>query len=190
MSFSLVAGDGMRLTTVALRLAAIYGEQDSITAFYLKRYKFLPRFGHKNSKMQHAYAGNLAWAHVVANQALAQDSSLGGQVYYITDDTPVVNRFDFIEILGSETGIYVTRHTIPKSVTYLIAFIAMIFIYLISPIYSLNADWNIDLLSYMVRTKTFRRTKAEKMLGYKPLFSYEESIAATTKFYKYAYYLN
>ncbi len=169
---------------MALRITPIYGEQDSLVTYFLKRYKKFIRFGNRSAFLQHSYAGNLAWAHIVADQSLARDATVGGQAYFITDDTPAMNRFQFLETIFAERGNLVTSYNVPFFVIYAATWIAMVIFYLLTPICSLNADLNLDLLSYTNHSKTFRRTKAEKMLGYKPVFSYEDSMAVSRKFYK------
>jgi 3beta-hydroxy-delta5-steroid dehydrogenase / steroid delta-isomerase len=75
----------LTLRTLALRPNVMYGEGDPyyVTAG-LKAAStsggVMYRVGDGSALFQQAYVGNIAWAHVRANQALALEADIGGQV--------------------------------------------------------------------------------------------------------------
>ena len=56
------------------------------------------RFGECTSQFQQMYVGNAAWAHIVAAEAMRQNpQEVGGQAYFITDDSPTQNIFEMMK---------------------------------------------------------------------------------------------
>ena len=81
----------------------MYGEEDP---FYvtsgLEKAKsnkgVLMVVGGRKALFQQSYAGNVAWAFLCALSSMSKDEDLGGKALFITDDTPLMNSFDFTEI--------------------------------------------------------------------------------------------
>ena len=122
-------------------MVAIYGEEDVRSASQMRRRKRNVRVSSKNAMMCSAYAGNLAWAHLVASQALRKDPALGGEVYIITDDTPVMSRRDLVGILAASGGTDSVSDgsiSIPPWVLYAVLALIMLVSYAISPVYNLT----------------------------------------------------
>ena len=63
------------------------------------------RVGDGSAAFQHVYVGNVAHAHaLVLRKLLDPDAALAGQSYFITDDSPVVNFFDFMDPIVTGLG--------------------------------------------------------------------------------------
>jgi len=108
--------------------------------------------------------GNVAWAHIVANNVLARDKIFGGEVFFITDDTPKLNPSRFMEIFLKARGMSLSTYSIPYSFVYCIIYAIETFLHLISPIYKLNRSF-----IYVNRNLYFSRNKAERMFRYEPI---------------------
>ena len=140
--------------------------------------------GNGKALFQQAYVGNTAWAHIVALSALNKDPhTTGGQAYFITDDTPVANTFHFMEHFLQARGFTLTPYRIPYSIVYTLMFLSESFLRLVAPIYKYNVDTALCSIIYINTTYTFNRKKAERMLGYKPLYSWQESLEKSLDYY-------
>ncbi len=77
------------LKTCVLRPSDIYGEEDPYhigSLIDMAKTGFYIRLGNGKSKCQHVYVGNMAYAHVLAANALLENNkSVLGKVYFITD---------------------------------------------------------------------------------------------------------
>ncbi len=143
----------------------------------------MPRLGNKKSKMHFTYAGNVAWAHLVADRALDANPGVGGQFYIVTDDTPPMNMYDFLNLFLTRRGYKVSTYSLPDWLVDFVALLLMIFLYVMSPIYKGNSDFNADTVRHTRQTHTFRGDKAQRLLGYRPLYSYQESLEWSATYY-------
>ena len=135
--------------------------------------------------MQHAYVGNMAWAHVVAAEAMTHDpEAVGGQSYFVTDDTPLMNSFDIMKPYLEEHGMSLSERKARYWVVYPLVKIAETICLLLSPIVKLNLPVETYRLTYINNTYTFNGNKARKMLGYNPIYSYSEAKRRSLDYYK------
>lgn len=49
------------------------------------------------TRCQMTYVGNAAWACLKAKERLQEDATIGGEEFFITDDTPIVDPYDFLK---------------------------------------------------------------------------------------------
>ena len=148
----------------------------------------LTRVGDGKSLFQQAYVGNVAWAHVVALEALNKDKAgetVGGQPYFITDDTPLMNSFKFMSPFLATKGYRLSSYSLPYSAVYGALWATEWFLWLISPVYRVNMATPLCSLIYINRTLHFRRDKAESMLGYKPRYTWEMARQRSIEYYKH-----
>ena len=183
------SGEDPHLYTLVLRPPVMYGEGDPYyvaagirTA--IENRGVLPRVGNGRSLMEQAYVGNVAWAHVIANRALSRDSQIGGHVFFITDDTPRLNASSLIEIFLKARGMSLSTYYIPYSLAYCLMYATEAFLHLISPIYKVNLKAALCSLIYVNRNLYFNRNKAERMLGYKPLYDFNTCVSLSMDYYK------
>lgn len=93
-------------------------------------------FGH-DFKM--TYVGNAAHAHIVAKNCLRQSSDCAGEVYYITDDTPLEELFTAIKPYVEARGqIRMSDWSIPYIFAILAMSIIALILRLIRPIYQVR----------------------------------------------------
>ncbi|XP_006861368.1 PREDICTED: 3 beta-hydroxysteroid dehydrogenase/Delta 5--_4-isomerase-like [Chrysochloris asiatica] len=180
--------NGGTLYTCALRPMYIYGEGNQFHYTQinqaLQNNGILPDFA-KYSLVNPVYVGNVAWAHILAIKALQDPKkvqNIRGQFYYISDDTPHRSYSNFIYILCKEWGLrFDSRMTIPVFLQYWIAFLLEIVSCLLSPIYNYQPPLTRHLVTLSNSVFTFSYKKAQRDLGYKPLFSWEEAKEKTTQ---------
>ncbi|KAF0886613.1 3 beta-hydroxysteroid dehydrogenase/Delta 5--_4-isomerase [Crocuta crocuta] len=180
--------NGGTLHTCALRPMYIYGEGSAF--LYGHVYKALKNNGilKQSSKFSVAnpvYVGNVAWAHILALRALQDPkkaSSIGGQFYYISDDTPHQSYDNLNYNLSKEWGLALeSRMSLPLCLKYWLAFLLEIVSFLLSPIYKYEPPFNRHIVTLLNSVFTFSYKKAQRDLGYEPLFSWEEAKQKTAE---------
>ncbi|XP_008563728.1 PREDICTED: 3 beta-hydroxysteroid dehydrogenase/Delta 5--_4-isomerase-like, partial [Galeopterus variegatus] len=180
--------NGGTLYTCALRPMYIYGEGSpflfDIMNKALKNNGILEDTG-KLSIANPVYVGNVAWAHILTLRALRDPKkapSVQGQFYYISDDTPHQSYDNLNYTLSREWGLSLdSRMSLPLSLKYWIAFLLEIVSFLLSPIYKYQPPFNRHLVTLSNSVFTFTYKKAQRDLGYEPLFSWEEAKQKTTE---------
>jgi nucleoside-diphosphate-sugar epimerase len=145
----------------------------------------LPRVGNGRALFQQAYAGNVAWAHVLAAHRLSPEGGAhaAGHAYFITDDTPLMNTFTFMEPFLKSRNVNLSARSIPYSIMYALFYVTEGFLRLIEPLYKVNLEANLASLIYINMDVYFKRDRARKMLGYEPLYSFDESMQQSMKYY-------
>lgn len=132
-----------------------------------------------------AYVGNMAWAHVVAKRALQRRSDqVGGHVFFITDDTPLMNSFEFMQPFLAARGLSLSDYHLPYGLVHNLFKGAEALLWLISPLYRFNSSTAACSVAYVCKTFYFSRRQAELLLGYSPVYSYEESLKKCVEYYK------
>ncbi|XP_007946713.1 3 beta-hydroxysteroid dehydrogenase/Delta 5--_4-isomerase type 2 [Orycteropus afer afer] len=180
--------NGGTLYTCALRPMYIYGEGNPFICKQinkaLQNNGILEDFA-RYSVVNPVYVGNVAWAHILALKALRDPTkapSVRGQFYYISDDTPHGSYSNLNYILGKEWGLQIdSRMVLPVFLQYWIAFLLETVSFLLSPIYKYQPPFTRHLVTLSNSVFTFSYKKAQKDLGYEPLFSWEESKQKTTQ---------
>ena len=132
-----------------------------------------------------AYVGNVAWAHICAMRTLRDQSDVcGGKAYFITDDTPRLDFVDHISPFLKARGYRFANFQIPYRLAYFVIMVLQTLLMLLKPIKPINLPVNLKILDYINCNYSFRRTKASNDLGYRPIFSHEESMKSSTEYYK------
>lgn len=144
----------------------------------------LPRVGNGKALFQQAYVGNVAWAHIKAVRSLdSLPHSCGGKAYFVTDDTPVCNSFEFMDNFLRSRGFRLSSYSMPYPVVYGMLYVMECFIKLISPFYRINVSTALCTLIYINKTFYFSRKRAEQLLDYQPLYTYKECIDKSMSYY-------
>lgn len=78
------------LSCMILRPHLIWGPGDNhLVPRILARARRLARIGPKNPLIDTVYIDNAAWAHLLADQALARRPELSGRTYFVSDNSPI-----------------------------------------------------------------------------------------------------
>ncbi|XP_046569762.1 3 beta-hydroxysteroid dehydrogenase/Delta 5--_4-isomerase type 4-like [Haliotis rubra] len=181
--------NGNKLRTLALRANVMYGEGDPyyITAG-LRNAKSsggsLMRVGNGRALFQQAYAGNTAWAFLCADMALKYDPNVGGLPYFVPDNTPLVNTFQFLSPYLACRGFTLSKIYLPYSLVYgCMCFVEMVLRWL-SPLKRINMSTPACSVRYINMNLYFSSKKARKLLGYNPIYSPAEAEARCMPYYK------
>ncbi|CAG7706826.1 unnamed protein product [Allacma fusca] len=209
-----ILANGNDLKTTILRPTVIYGELDpyyvpevlrtaKVTWGYLPKPSCLP----KGAVLQGTYAGNVAWAHVLAVTKLREEllsspdnksqkaeveddtSSVNGKVLFVTDDTPPEIMYDFMVPFLEVRGFSLVQLPLPL-------FMLAAWVWLVSSLIRLFPDsWkrcaqaNPVLPTYesfqMVHKMVhFSRARAIQCLNYSPIYGSTQAMELSAEYYK------
>ncbi len=118
-----LAENSEHFKTCVLRPSDIYGENDPYhipPLIDMAKGGFYVRIGNGTAKSQHVYVRNMAWAHVLAAKALAENNpKVTGNVYFITDG-PGSNFFTFFDEIVAASGYTIWPHNLrlPRGLIY------------------------------------------------------------------------
>ena len=137
-------------------------------------------------RSQLTYVGNAAWAVIKAKDKLQLDKSIAGEAFFITDDTPIVDPFDFLKPIVESNDIKVASYSIPCWLLVIFLNILHLIVNVVGVVYEINLPEivNKKKLLYLANTFFFNRNKAIIRLDYDPLYSPEESEERAFSFYK------
>lgn len=167
----------------------MYGEGDP---FYIKnalqnaksRGGVLTKVGDGTALFQQAYVGNVAWAHICAVETLRQNASVGGHVYFIADDTPLMNTFDFMDPYLKVKGFCLSDKAVPYSLVYVGLLAAETFAWLVKPVVKIQYPATLCSLIYINKTFYFDDSKSRRKLGYKPIYTAKQAQENTLKYWR------
>ena len=174
--------------TCALRPSDIYGEEDPYQIpplINMAKGGFYVRIGNGTAKNQHVYVRNVAWAHVLAVKALAENNpGVPGNAYFITDG-PGYNFFTFFDeiITGSGFKIWPRNMRVPRRLAWFLGAVLEYFALLIRPIKYYNPRLSRFAVMYTCTDFTFTSEKARRDFGFSPKYSEEEAFKNTVRFF-------
>lgn len=179
-----------RLRTVILRPSLLYGEGDQtfVTAMIKlakESHGVLQRTDNIFTRTQTTYVGNAAWACLRAQDRLRVDPKIGGEEFFITDDTPVQDPFEFVRPFLEANNMRLSEKAIPYWLLIAGITIIMLVANIIRPFYHLKIPEKLNhkKIRYLNTTYFFNRTKAVLRLGYEPRFTPEESLKRSIEYY-------
>jgi nucleoside-diphosphate-sugar epimerase len=183
------AANSHLLKTCILRPADIYGEGDPYhidPLIEMAKSGFYVRLGNGQARCQHVYAGNMAYAHVLAAGALLNNNkAVEGNAYFITDSQSS-NFFTFFDqvVLNAGYRIRPKNLWIPKGLAYLIASFAELGVWLIRPFKKVDLKFSRFAVSYTCNDFTFTADSAKRDFGFLPKYSVEEAMKRTARYYQ------
>lgn len=188
---AVIRANAPELRTCALRPCGIFGEGDPYHVANVLRVVEagnLPfRIGDGRAAFQHVYVGNVAHAHVLAMRALLEpDSGLGGEVYFVTDDTPAVNFFDFMEPILNELGYTLPpkSRSIPYPVMWTIGALLEGIAFACRPVVRFAPTLTRSSVRFVGHDHTFVGEKARRHFGYEPIYSEPDAIRRTVDWFR------
>ena len=107
----------------------------------------------------------------------------GGEALFIVDDTPLKPMVETVQPFLESRGYKLTPFKVPFWLLSSLIILLEIIANLIGPIYKIKSVLNYKIVRNLYNSHSFSYSKAEQMLGYKPLFSYEESISLSRTYY-------
>ncbi|XP_076336389.1 3 beta-hydroxysteroid dehydrogenase/Delta 5--_4-isomerase type 1-like isoform X2 [Tachypleus tridentatus] len=177
------------LYTLALRPMVLYGEQDGyfvISALRAakKRNGVLQRVHSVDERLQVMYVGNAAWAHIRAKDTLREDKTAAGEVYFITDDTPIIDIYEIMRPWVEAHGFKLSDYVLPYVFVYILLAVVCFFLRLVSPFYKPEGYiTSTEELDYLCSTYFFNRAKATLRLDYHPLYTPDEASERSMSYY-------
>jgi nucleoside-diphosphate-sugar epimerase len=145
------------------------------------------RIGDGRGAFQHVYVGNVAHAHVLALERLAQgDPKVGGQAYFITDDTPAVDFLEFMEQVLEPLGHSLPPRSrrIPYPVMFALGAVAEASAVLCRPFFRFVPTLTRSSVRFVCHTHTFDGAKARRELGYAPVYGEPEALERTIEYFR------
>lgn len=125
-------------------------------------------------------------AFICADKALLEDTknTISGNAFFVADDTPVEDvfkiRHPFVCACNNSTDAF----KIPLWLI-LFTFYTMYFVLLIlSPVIKVNFPYGLGTIEQIRVSHTFTHEKAKRMIGYLPLYCYNEGLERSVLFYK------
>ncbi len=181
----LAANDGA-LATCALRPCGMFGERDPYhIANVLKVVKEngLPfRPGSGRARFQHVYVGNVAWAHLLAARAILDPPrGVAGEAFFVTDDSPAVNFFEFLEPILEAVGhpLPPRSRRVPYPVMWTLGAASEAAAFLCRPFLKMQPTITRSSVRFVCHTHSFDGRKLRERLGYTPPFSEKEALDRT-----------
>jgi len=111
----------------------------------------LVRVGDGSARIQTAYVGNVAWAHLCAARALATDPGRSsGRPYFITDDTPAINSFESMRPYLAARGYSLSDKSIPYPLAYVCCGVLDWLLWVLRPFYEINLEASSSDISFCV----------------------------------------
>lgn len=175
--------NGGRLATCAIRPMYIYGEgcrfllghmKDGIRNNYVLYRMSLPE-----ARVNPVYVGNVAVGHLQAARSLKDGqrrSVVGGQVYFLSDDTPHVSYSDFNHAVMAPLGFNIqAKLLVPLRFFYLLCFIMELLCMTLRPFVRVVPPLNRQLLTMLNTPFSFSYQKAKRDLGYAPRYTWQEA---------------
>ena len=174
----------------------MYGEEDTFTVaeplMMARKFGRWSRFDCKNTVHQMTYAGNVAWAFLCADKTLMQDHNniTGGKAFFATDGTPVTDIFEFQDPFARACGFSTNTRKIPVWAVLYPLYILFVLMWLVSFVVKVNLRVGFSSFKYMQRTFTFSSEKANKKLGYTPIYSYDQAMKRSIQFYSKRFHIH
>lgn len=180
--------NGGQLATCALRPMYIYGPGCRFTLGHMRdgirNGNVLLRTSRREAKVNPVYVGNAALAHIQAGRALKDSQKravLGGNFYYISDDTPPVSYSDFNYAVLSPLGFGIQeRPIVPFPLLYLLSFLMELLHVVLRPFLKFTPPLNRQLLTMLNTPFSFSYQKAHRDFEYSPRYDWEEARKCTS----------
>ncbi|XP_035531965.1 3 beta-hydroxysteroid dehydrogenase/Delta 5--_4-isomerase type 1 [Morone saxatilis] len=184
-----VLQNGGRLATCALRPMYIYGEGCRFLLGHMgdgiRNKDILFRMSRPEARVNPVYVGNVAVAHLQAARSLKDPqkrNDIGGQFYFISDDTPHVSYSDFNHVMMSPLGFNIQEKLmLPLHLLYVFCFLLEVVCTMLRPFVRIVPPLNRQLVTMLNTPFSFSYQKAKRDLGYVPRYTWEEARKHTIK---------
>lgn len=175
--------NGSRLATCAIRPMYIYGEGCRFLLGHMadgvRNNHVLIRMSLPEARVNPVYVGNVAAGHLQAARSLKDQRRrgvVGGQVYFLSDDTPHISYSDFNHAVMAALGFRIQpKLMVPLCFFYLFCFIMELLCLVLCPFVRVVPPINRQLLTMLNTPFSFSYQKAKRDLGYVPRYTWEEA---------------
>ena len=178
----LAANGQQGLLTCAVRPHVIYGPGDGrfLPAILRRARAGTLRYGvgRENKLSDFTYIDNLIDALLLADRRLAEDPSIGGHAWFVTNGEPIPF-WDFVDRVLRAMGMAPTRGRIPYSVAYAMAMLAEGFNTLSGRAAGPESGLTRFAIRYMCTHHYFSIERARRELHYTPAINIDEGIRRT-----------
>ncbi|XP_056320924.1 hydroxy-delta-5-steroid dehydrogenase, 3 beta- and steroid delta-isomerase 1 [Danio aesculapii] len=183
--------NGGQLATCALRPMYIFGPGCRFTLGHMRdgirNGNVLLRTSRREAKVNPVYVGNAALAHLQAGRGLRDPQKramMGGNFYYISDNTPHVSYSDFNYAVLSPLGFGIQeRPILPFPLLYILSFFMELLQVVLRPFLMFTPPLNRQLLTMLNTPFSFSYQKAHRDFGYSPRYDWEEARKCTTDWF-------
>ncbi|KAI8782543.1 3 beta-hydroxysteroid dehydrogenase [Biomphalaria glabrata] len=187
-SANLKTSDGKHVQSVILRANVCYGELDTsyVTNALRSAEKnkgILQQIGDGTAMFQQAYVGNTAWAFVCADLAMKKNPDLRKEIFYIPDNTPIQNSFNFIRPYLEANNMRLSDKSISYPLVYGAVSITEKLVKGLSPLVRLSLPFQSHTIAYINTDFYFCGAKAKRLLGFEPIYSPNEARVLSMKYY-------
>ncbi|BFZ04359.1 hypothetical protein BsWGS_07397 [Bradybaena similaris] len=187
-SAHLKRSDGELLQTVILRPNVLYGELDKYYVTNALRMAkqsmgIMYQIGNGKAMFQQAYVGNTAWAFVCADAAMKANPGLTREIFYVPDNTPVQNSFQFMLPYLEAHGLKLSSGYLSYALSHSAVAAAEILAKALSPVLKINLPVQSCTIAYINTDLYFRGVKAQRMLKYEPIYTPSEARDLSMKYY-------
>ena len=185
-----LAADSPTLRACAVRPLGIFGEADpyhcSRTLIAARRGRLIARMGDGAARFSHAYVVNVAHGHLCALANLMGEGGARGQVYFLGDDCPPENFFDFMERFVTGLGLpFPPRgRSVPFWLAYVVAEAVTRVARALRPVTGWMPTVTGDTVAMLCRDFYFDDRRARRELGYAPLVGPDEAMARTVAWFR------
>ncbi|CAG2107143.1 unnamed protein product [Medioppia subpectinata] len=183
-----------KLQTIIVRPSLLYGEEDQhfvTTALRIAKQHsgVLRTIDNVFVRIQPTYAGNAGWACIRAKDKLQTDESVAGEEFFVTDDTQILDPFEFLAPYVQCRGYSLSQRSYPYWLFMIIMFFIVQFIRLLWSVYPIELPKGLtpQNMRYLCNTYFFNRNKAILRLDYEPLYGHEECQQKSIQYYKKLY---
>lgn len=170
------------LNAIILRPHLIWGPKDNhLVPRVIARAKKLVKVGKRDNLVDTIYIDNAAYAHILADEKLAENPELSGKVYFITQDDPIP-MWDMINGILNAAGLKPITRSLPHKVVWCIGSV-LEFVY---TVFRLPGEPKMTrfVADELATAHWFDISAAKKDLGYKPLVSTEEGLLRLAEWLK------
>ncbi|CAG2246515.1 HSD3B [Mytilus edulis] len=181
--------NGKELKTCAILPLAMYGELDiNLVYQYVSHVKGtliprIPKLGKMEAEIQVSYVGNVAMMFVKALEVMRKGVDIGGEYFYAADDTPLQTLPSLLQPYLDGTGHSFSSWYIPLWLVLILVIIVQIVMGIIRPWKKVNTYFNIEGIRFLNKTFHVTYEKANRILGYKPIYNLESSINNSNVYY-------
>ena len=170
--------------TTVLRLPGIYGEGDRVfVSQFLTSCVSAFWFMGDPPTQQIIYVGNAAWSHLCAMKALGENPlAVAGEVFSATDDTPPGSYSALCHpFAASVSHAYVEM---PYRLVLYVLYLTQLVLSIVRVFVEVNLMFTPQVFKFIGMKVTFSGKKLRKRCSFKPIFTYQESLRNSSKYYR------